>query len=144
MQKIFLCTCFVIALFLHIPVQRAGLYFLDGEYTFYSTQMQTFMGCSVVKNGNIYHITCNTKTAKTICVKQVVGQSVKFGGDKDDFYSACQKLGKIKSQYKIDGIMVAEGVSQKLEKTKNLETNFQVSFDGRYITVGTPVIIGGF
>lgn len=144
MQKIFLCTCFVLALFLHMPNQRASLSFLNGEHTFYSTQMQTFDGCNVVKNGNVYHISCDTTTAKKLKVKNLVGQSVKLVGNKDDFYNVCKKLGKIKSQYNVDGIVVAEGVSQKLKKAKNLATNFQVAFDGKYITVGTPVVIGSF
>ena len=144
MQKIFLCSCIVIALLLHMPVQRASLSFLMGEYTFYSTQMQSFDGCEVVKNGNFYHISCDSTLAKTLNVKKVVGQSVKFAGNCDDFYIICKKLGKIKSQYNVDGIVVAEGVSQKLKKEKNLVTNFQVAFDGKYITVGTPVVIGSF
>ena len=96
MQKIFLCSCIVIALLLHMPVQRASLSFLMGEYTFYSTQMQSFDGCEVVKNGNFYHISCDSTLAKTLNVKKVVGQSVKFAGNCDDFYSICKKLGKIK------------------------------------------------
>jgi len=144
MQKIFLCTCFALALFLHMPPQRANLCFLNGEHTFYSTQMQTFSGCNVLKNGKIYHISCNTQTAKTIDIKGVVGHSVKFEGTKQDFFKTCKMLGKIKSQYLVDNVLVAEGVSQKLEKSKNLGTNFQVSFDGKHITVGTPIIIGSF
>ncbi|MBR2302277.1 MAG: hypothetical protein IKA42_00565 [Clostridia bacterium] len=143
MQKIFLCICFVLALFLHMPAQKASLDF-DGEYTFYSTQMQTPSGCNILKNGNIYHITCKTKTAKKTKVKNVVGQSVKFAGDLNDFYQTCKCLGKIKSQYNAEGIVVAEGFSQKLGITKNLTTNFQVAFDGKFITVGTPVIMGSF
>ena len=73
-----------------------------------------------------------------------MGQSVKFAGGIDDFYNTCKRLGKIKSQYNAEGIVVAEGFSQKLGVAKNLKTNFQVAFDGKYITVGTPVIMGSF
>ncbi|MBR2371976.1 MAG: hypothetical protein IKA90_03800, partial [Clostridia bacterium] len=101
-------------------------------------------GCNILKNGNIYHVTCKTEIAKTTKVKNVVGQSVKFAGDLNDFYQTCKCLGKIKSQYNAEGIVVAEGFSQKLGITKNLTTNFQVAFDGKFITVGTPVIMGSF
>ena len=147
MQKIFLCTCFVLALFLHMPTQRASLSFLDGEYTFYSTQMQTFAGCNVLKNGNVYHLVCQTDVAKKLKVKNLVGQSVKFAGSKQDFYQTCKKLGKVNSQYQVENLLVAEGFSQKFGgfvKKQKTKTNFQVAFDGKYITVGTPVITGSF
>ena len=147
MQKIFLCSCIVIALLLHMPVQRASLSFLMGEYTFYSTQMQSFDGCEVVKNGNFYHISCDATLAKTLNVKKVVGQSVKFAGNCDDFYIICKKLGKIKNQYSVDNVVVAEGFSQKFfwsVADKKTKINFQVAFDGKHITVGTPVIKGSF
>ena len=126
-----------------MPVKNASLDF-DGEYTFYSTQMQTPKGCKVLKNGNLYHVSCKSSVAKTTKVTKVVGQSVKFAGGIDDFYKTCKRLGKIKSQYNAEGIVVAEGFSQKLGVAKNLKTNFQVAFDGKYITVGTPVIMGSF
>ncbi len=147
MQKIFLCTCFVLALFLHMPTQRASLSFIDGEYTFYSTQMQTFAGCNILKNGNVYHLVCQTDVAKKLKVKNLVGQSVKFAGDKQDFYQTCKMLGKVNSQYQVEDILVAEGFSQKFGgfvKKQKTKTNFQVAFDGKYITVGTPVITGSF
>ena len=148
MKKICFSFLMLILLFLHIPSQQASGLDFDGRYTFYSTQKISDQNCSVVKNGRVFEISCDAAYAKSLrlILDEVIGESVCFYGDENDFVNISRSLGNCVF-YGIDGVMVAEGFSSRLGKTvegKEGDVNFQAAFSEGIITVGTPVILGSF
>ena len=94
-------------------------------------------------------VSCDSKKANQtkLKLKNVVGQSVKFEGDKQNFEQTAKSLGKIVFCYQAGDIFVVEGFCQSFDGwvvSQNQKINFQLAFDGKYITVGTPTILGGF
>ena len=94
-------------------------------------------------------ITCNSKNASQTKakLKNIVGESVRFVGDDTLFEQTAKSLGKNIFCYQIEDIVVVEGFCQSIDGyvvSQNKKINFQVAFDGKYITVGTPTILSGF
>ena len=147
MQKFLLVVFVVTVLFLHMP-QKTTLLCFDGEYTFCTFEQVEDKNCKVTKNGSLFLVCCDSSYAQKLCLdkSKIVGESTRFCGDKKVFESTCKQLGKTRV-YQVDGLIVAEGFCQRLPggvDTKNGKINFQVSFDGMYVTVGTPTISTGF
>ena len=146
MQKFVISLFVIILLFFNIPAQKVAFDF-DGTYTFY-TKSQPANNMQVTKCGSLYFVSCDKTNAKQVLtqLKGVVGQSVKFCGDKQLFNKVVKKLGKADC-YHLQNLVVAEGFCQWIDgcvTSKNKKINFQVAFDGEYIVVGTPTILSGF
>ena len=147
MQK-FVLIVFVVSLFaLFLPQQNAVLNF-EGEYTFYTKSVPQ-VDKHVTKNGNLYMVTCDSNNAnKTKAqLKNIVGESVRFESDKKTFEQIAKTLGKNICRYQVDDMVVIDGFCQSINNfvvCKNKKINFQIAFDGRYITIGTPTILSGF
>ena len=146
MQKFVLISFVFVLLFLNIPKQP--LLSFDGEYTFYTKSLPK---CDeqVEKNGSLYMVTCDSKNARQTKagLKNIIGESVRFVGDELVFEQTAKSLGKRVFCYQIEDIIVIEGFCQSIDRyvtSQNKKINFQIAFDGTYITVGTPTIFGSF
>ena len=86
------------------------------------------------------------ETTKTK-LKNIIGESVRFVGDKEKFEQTAKQLGKTIFCYQVEDIFVIEGFCQRIDGfvvSQNKKINFQIAFDGKCITVGTPTILCGF
>ena len=94
-------------------------------------------------------VTCDSKKSSQTKakLKNIVGESVRFEGDEQDFKKAAKQLGKNIFCYQVEDIFVIEGFCQYIDGfviSQNKKINFQIAFDGRYVIVGTPTILSSF
>ena len=148
MKKICVAACMLCFLCLHIPRGAVSLPF-EGRYSFYVTEALFPDGCDVTDAGIFYIITCDFSDAPSVRERLdgVVGESVTFAGGEKDFAAAVKTMGRALFRGEAGGAAVVEGYSEMLPygvTVKGKAVNFQAAFDGENITVGTPLIMGGY
>lgn len=146
MKRIFVPLLLLLLLPIHTPAQRSLPF--EGQCSFYCAEACDDARCSVVKNGNGFVIRCDSYCADEVFsqLKGVLGESVCFEGCERDFSKIVNSLGKAWF-YEAEGVLVAEGYCPALKGGKLKEgkpVNFQAALDNGVITVGTPLIFGGF
>ena len=148
MKKICVAVCMLCLLCLHIPRGAVSLPF-EGRYSFYVTEAVFPDGCDVTDAGIFYIITCDFSFASSVRERLdgVVGESVTFAGGEKDFAAAVKTMGRTLFRGTAGGAAVVEGYAEGLPygvTVKGMAVNFQAAFDGENITVGTPLIMGGY
>ena len=154
MKKILILFVFLFCLiFLKTPF---SLCFLsqnyDATHTFYATQNVQNQNATVIQNGNGFLISTNSQNATEILADinahNIQGESFCFNGNADDAQNILHSLNaKIMTQECFEDFKVFYAYSPKLEKYVliNLQKiNIQIAMKNGKITVGSPIILGGF
>ena len=148
MKKICVAACMLCFLCLHIPRGAVSLPF-EGRYSFYVTEAVFPDGCDVTNAGIFYIITCDFSDAPPVRERRGGGggESVPSAGAEKDFPAAVETMGRTLFRGTAGGAAVVEGYAEGLPygvTVKGKAVNFQAAFDGENITVGTPLIMGGY
>lgn len=123
-----------------------------GTYTFYSMQNLDDERVDVTKSGGGYLICCSNKVASEIYSKlnlnMLQGESFSFLGEMGDVNKILSKLNvsKLKEE-KVGDIYIVYGYSPNIKKSIDVDDqkiNIQIALSDKKITVGTPLILGGY
>lgn len=149
MKRIIVAVFMLLLLFLHIPSVSAKCLDFEGQYSFYTKSFYRDEHCTTVKNGNIYIISCASQYADKLKTKlsDIIGESVTMAYEGENFFKIASQLGEIYFNEAIGDICIAEGYSAELAGgvlKQNKKINFQAAYDGKYLTIGTPMILGSF
>lgn len=149
MKRILVSIFMLLLLFLHIPSVSAKSLDFDGDYSFYTKSFYKDENCTTIQNGNIYIISCKASYADILKSKlvDIIGESVTMPYDCTDIVQFAKNVGDVYFCQMLEGICVAEGFSQNFTGgvlKQNKKINFQIAYDGERMTIGTPMILGGF
>lgn len=123
-----------------------------GTHCFYSSQKIFDNNATTIKNGNGFIISCSTLNAKSIKNKInnnfLYGESFSFKGNKEQINAILKKLKvNIVRQENLNELYVLEGYTNLLNESIMLgedKINIQIAYNDGIITVGYPLILGGF
>lgn len=118
----------------------------DAKITVYCTETSL----QAINVGNGFLVECERETfAETFAgCDNVQGISVKFEGNTEDFWNVVRSLNlNITSRQRFDNLVVLCGKSNKIAGGVSLNgnlVNVQIAFDGKNVTVGSPLILDSY
>lgn len=118
----------------------------DAKITVYCTETSL----QAINVGNGFLVECERETfAETFAgCDNVQGISVKFEGNTEDFWNVVRRLNlNITSRQRFDNLVVLCGKSNKIACGVWLDgnlVNVQIAFDGKNVTVGSPLILDSY
>lgn len=118
----------------------------DAKITVYCTETSL----QAINVGNGFLVECERETFAETFAKcdNVQGISVKFEGNTEDFWNVVRRLNlNITSRQRFDNLVVLCGKSSKIAGGVWLDgnlVNVQIAFDGKNVTVGSPLILDSY
>lgn len=118
----------------------------DAKITVYCTETSL----QAINVGNGFLVECERETFAETFAKcdNVQGISVKFAGNTEDFWNVVRRLNlNITSRQRFDNLVVLCGKSNKIAGGVSLNgnlVNVQIAFDGKNVTVGSPLILDSY
>ena len=118
----------------------------DAKITVYCTETSL----QAINVGNGFLVECERETFAETFAKcdNVQGISVKFAGNTEDFWNVVRRLNlNITSRQRFDNLVVLCGKSSKIAGGVSLDgnlVNVQIAFDGKNVTVGSPLILDSY
>ena len=124
----------------------------SGTYTFYTQEKFSDYDTQCMQSGNGFLVSTSNKNANDVFLKlnlnMLQGESFCFDGNMLDAQVLIKKLnGKVLKTEKVGDMLIFYGQSGKLEKyvvVDNEKINFQVAVNDGKVTIGTPLILGGY
>ncbi len=154
-MKKFVAVCVICCslLFLKSPFVLSELsQNYEGTYTFYSLENLQDSRVDVVKSGNGYLLSCDTSVAgdiyKTLNQSSLQGESFCFRGDRSSAFKIIEELSaNVLKAEDFGGIYIVYAYTQKLLSSTLIggeKVNIQIAVNKNLVTVGTPLILGGY
>lgn len=124
----------------------------SGTYTFYTQEKFDDNLAECMQSGNGFLVSTSNKNASDVFLKlnlkMLQGESFCFDGNMLDAQVLIKKLnGEILKTEKVGDILIFYGQSKKFKKyvsVDNKKINFQIAVNNGKITIGTPLILGGY
>lgn len=130
----------------------------SAQYTFYvidSPEVRSSVGgvkgVEIVANGYTAQVNCPWDLADSIrpVLTNIGGESVRFGGDKQDITYLIEKYGvEIKDSAEFENVFTVYGYSAAFKDYQTVidgnRINIQIAYRNGVVTVGSPVILGSY
>lgn len=124
---------------------------LDANYCFYtSNACIDAKEVNVVKNGDMYFVSCESNIAKKIKqqLDSVDGESISFQGTKNDALNFLSQFDyEIVFSEVVEDIFIIYAYCPKITNyvyVNNQKINIELAVNKSNITIGTPLIIGSY